>query len=107
MKTRLLALLTSSIISVLAKVEGTINFEYNSKYHLFTSSFLFGTPSQDLEMIFSLQNSFTYVVDKERCEGCTVYDNAFGYNRTASTTSTGDTTIEIPLNITSAILSSY
>ena len=58
-------------------------------------------------MRFGLQNTFTYTVEKGGCDTCTVYDHAFGYNRTASTSSSGYTGKEFPLNMTSALFSSY
>jgi hypothetical protein len=58
-------------------------------------------------MRFGLQNTFTYTVEKGGCETCTVYDHTFGYNRTASSSNSGYTGKEVPLNMTGALFSSY
>ncbi len=90
-----------------AKVEGTLNLQYHENYHLYTYYFSFGTPVQGLDMRVGLQSTYTYTVEKGGCASCTVYDNTFGYNRSASTSSSGYTGQPFQINTTGAQFSSY
>ena len=88
MKAALLSIFLSTASLASAALQGTLNLQYHTNFHLYTYFFTIGTPAQGLNMRVELKNiQKTFTVEKGGCETCTVYDHNFGYNRTASNSS--------------------